>query len=131
MAITAAGVGSGLDIETIVSQLMTLERQPLVALQRRESDTRAQISAYGSLKSAISSFQDAMKGLSSLDAFSIFQSESSDEDVMTATASSEAAAGIGHAGTDFRLRLAQERYLVVPGRDERPELPGCIPHFPV
>ena len=74
MAITAAGVGSGLDIETIVSQLMSMERQPLVALQRRESDTRAQISPTVSLKSAISSFQDAMKGLSSLDAFRIFQS---------------------------------------------------------
>ena len=93
MAITAAGVGSGLDIETIVSQLMSLERQPLVALQRRESDTRAQISAYGSLKSAISSFQDAMKGLSSLDAFRIFQSESSDEDVMTAPGGSQRGSG--------------------------------------
>ena len=29
MAITAAGVGSGLDIENIVSQLMTIERQPI------------------------------------------------------------------------------------------------------
>lgn len=104
MAITAAGVGSGLDIETIVSQLMSLERQPLVALQRRESDTRAQISAYGSLKSAISSFQDAMKGLSSLDAFRIFQSESSDEGVMTASAASEAAAGIYNLDV---TRLAQ------------------------
>ena len=94
MAITAAGVGSGIDIESIVSQLMTLERQPLVALQRRESDTRAQISAYGSLKSALSSFQTAMKGLSTLDAFKIFQSTSSNEGVMTASADADAAAGI-------------------------------------
>lgn len=94
MAITAAGVGSGLDIENIVSQLMTLERQPLVALQRRESDTRAQISAYGSLKSAVSSFQDAMKDLSTLDAFRVFNSESSDEAVMTAEADADAAGGI-------------------------------------
>ena len=45
MAITAAGVGSGLDIEGIVSQLMSLERQPLVALQKKTSDTKAQISS--------------------------------------------------------------------------------------
>ena len=44
MAITASGVGSGLDIENIVSQLMTLERQPLVALQRKESEYKAQLS---------------------------------------------------------------------------------------
>jgi len=104
MAITAAGVGSGLDIENIISQLMSLERQPLVALERRESATRAQISAYGTLKSAVSTFQGAMKELSSLDAFKIFQSESSDEDVMTATADSAAAGGIYNLDV---TRLAQ------------------------
>ena len=104
MAITAAGVGSGLDIENIISQLMSLERQPLVALERRESATRAQISAYGTLKSAVSTFQGAMKDLSSLDAFKIFQSASSDEDVMTATADSAAAGGIYNLDV---TRLAQ------------------------
>jgi len=94
MAITASGVGSGLDIENIISQLMTLERQPLIALERRESDTRSQISAYGNLKSSISSFQDAMKDLSTLDAFKIFQTDSSAEGVVTASADSNAAAGI-------------------------------------
>lgn len=108
MAITAAGVGSGLDIENIVSQLMTLERQPLVALQRRESDTRAQISAYGTLKSSISAFQDAMKDLSTLDAFRVFNSESSDEAVMTASADADAAGGIYNLEVS---RLAQNHKL--------------------
>ena len=75
MAITAAGVGSGLDIENIVSQLMTLERRPLVAIQGQVSVTQAKISSYGTLKSAISSFQDAMQELSTLDAFRKFTSD--------------------------------------------------------
>jgi len=104
MAITAAGVGSGLDIENIVSQLMTLERRPLVAIQGQVSVTQAKISSYGTLKSAISSFQDAMQELSTLDAFRKFTSESSDEDVMTATADADAAAGIYNIKVD---RLAQ------------------------
>lgn len=104
MAITAAGVGSGIDIESIVSQLMALERQPLAALARRESDARAQISAYGSLKSSISSFQSAMSDLSSLESFRVFQSDSSDDGVMSATADSEAAAGLYNLNVD---RLAQ------------------------
>ena len=66
MAITAAGVGSGLDIENIVSQLMSLERRPLVAIQTQVSVTQANISSYGTLKSAVSSFQDAMQELSTL-----------------------------------------------------------------
>lgn len=108
MAITAAGVGSGLDIENIVSQLMQLERQPLVALQRKTSVTQAQISSFGTLKSAMSTFQDAMQGLSTLGAFRKFTSESSDEGVMTASADADAAAGVYNIDV---TRLAQNHKL--------------------
>lgn len=94
MAITAAGVGSGLDIESIVSQLMTLERQPLVALQNKTRDTQANISAFGSLKSTISSFQDKMQELSTFEAFRKFAASSSDDAVLTASADGDAAPGI-------------------------------------
>ncbi len=93
MPITAAGVGSGLDIESIVSQLMSIERQPLYALQRKESQVQAQISAYGALKSSISSFQDAMQALGSADKFKVFTASSSDDTVMSATADVNAATG--------------------------------------
>ncbi len=108
MAITAAGVGSGLDIEGIVSQLMTLERRPLVELQRKTTDIQANISSYGSLKNKISTFQDAMQELSTLDAFRKFTSTSTDEDVMTATADADAAAGIYNVSVE---RLAQNHKL--------------------
>ena len=61
--LSAAGIGSGLDVDSIVSQLMTFERQPLVALQRQLTDIDAKVSAYGKLKSALSSFQTAMQDL--------------------------------------------------------------------
>lgn len=104
MAITAAGVGSGIDIETIVSQLMTLERLPLDKLQRREAVTNAELSAFGQIKSALSSFQDAMGELGTTDKFKIFTATSSDEDVLTAETTSSAAAGIYNLTVD---RLAQ------------------------
>lgn len=108
MAITAAGVGSGLDIESIVSQLMSLERQPLVALQRRESEYQAQLSAFGQVKSALSTFQDAMVDLASLDKFKKFNNVSSDEAVLTATSDSSAAAGLYSIDV---TRLAQNHKL--------------------
>lgn len=113
MAITSAGVGSGIDIETIISSLMQLERQPLTALQRRESDVNAQVSAYGTIKSAVSSFQDTMEELSSADKFKIFTTASSDEDVLTATTDSNAAAGIYNLTVN---RLAQNHKM---GSDEK------------
>jgi len=104
MAITAAGAGSGLDIENIVRQLMTLERRPLDLLEQKEKDTQAQVSAYGTLKSAISTFQDAMKKLGTLEAFRTYATASSDEDVITATADADAAAGVYNLAV---TRLAQ------------------------
>lgn len=112
MAITAAGVGSGLDIESIVSQLMSLERRPLNALEQRESQYKAELSAFGRLKSGLSAFQDAMQELSSVDKFRVFSPLSSDEDVMAATADSSAAAGTYDVQID---RLAQNHKL---GSDE-------------
>jgi flagellar hook-associated protein 2 len=94
MGITAAGVGSGLDIEGIVSQLMRLERRPLDALEQKESDTRDELSAYGRLKSAISTFQSAMDGLSDVEKFQIYKVDSTDEEVLSATANSSAANGM-------------------------------------
>jgi flagellar hook-associated protein 2 len=93
MPITASGVGSGLDIENIVTQLMSLERRPLVKLQQKEAQAQAQISDFGALKSAVSSFKDAMGKLATVDKFKVFSAASSNEGVLTASASSTAAGG--------------------------------------
>jgi flagellar hook-associated protein 2 len=93
MALSAGGIGSGLDVAGIVSQLMTLERRPLDLLQTQETTLSAQLSAYGQLKSSLSGFQDAMDGLSSLDKFKVFSATPSDDNEFTATTNSSAAAG--------------------------------------
>ena len=92
-SITSAGIGSGLDVESIISQLVALERQPINRLQNKQSQVNAQISAYGSLKSKISEFQSAMAGLGSASSFQVFQGQSSDEDIFTASVDSNALAG--------------------------------------
>lgn len=91
--ITATGLASGLDVESIVTQLMELERLPLERLQTQESQVEAQISAYGQYKSALSEFQTAMDQLSSISKFKIYNATSSDENLMSATATESAAPG--------------------------------------
>jgi len=91
--IQAPGIGSGLDVNNIVTQLMALERQPIDNLNTKQTTINAQISAYGSLKSKISDFQTAMAGLSSQSSFQVFNAKSNNEDLFTATANSSAAAG--------------------------------------
>lgn len=103
--ITAAGIGSGLDVENIVSQLIALERQPITRLQTKQSQVSAQISAYGSLKSKISEFQSAMAGLGSISSFQLFQGLSSNEDILTASVDSNAATG----SYSFNVQTLAER----------------------
>lgn len=96
--LSVAGIGSGLDVEGIVSQLMQVERIPLNTLVAKQQNLEAELSAFGQLNSALSSFKDAMKGLSSLDEFQVFNAESSggnadEEEAFSALASSDAAPG--------------------------------------
>lgn len=90
--LSAAGIGSGLDVDSIVSQLMVFERQPLVSLQGQLTDIDAKVSALGELKSALSTFQTAMQDLSTPAALKVFTATSGNDNVFTASASNTAAA---------------------------------------
>ncbi len=91
--LSVGGIGSGLDVKGIVSQLMALERRPLDRLEKNEADLNSKLSAYGKLKSSLSTFQDAMKELSSLSKFKTFSTSSSDDAIFTSTADGTAASG--------------------------------------
>lgn len=93
MAITSTGIGSGLDVESIVSQLVAAERAPVEnRILRNESVTNYTLSALGSLKSAMSTMRDASNALFEKD-LRAYSAKSSNTDLLTATASSEATAG--------------------------------------
>lgn len=93
MAITAPGLASNLDVNGIVSQLMTVESRPLTLFDTKESKFQSQLSAYGSIKGAVSSFQSAMRNLSSLSKFEVFSANSTDSATVVAGAGSSAVAG--------------------------------------
>jgi len=94
MAIRAGGIGSGLDIEGLVSQLVAAEAEPAnFRLNVKEQDLEAELSAYGTLKSALTAFQTSVTKLEGTDAFQVYDAASSDDTLFTATASSSAAAG--------------------------------------
>lgn len=109
-SITAAGTGSGLDIETIIETLTEAERVPVESrLATREIEIQADISAYGSLKGALKDFQEAMSGLSSLKELAARSATSTNESTFTAVASSGAAVG----STDIQVvQLASNHKLV-------------------
>ncbi len=91
--LSAPGLGSGLDVNGIVSSLMAIERQPLNRMEGDKRELETQLSAFGQLKSALTTFQTAQNDLKSLGDFEVYKAESSDETGFTATATSSAAPG--------------------------------------
>lgn len=93
MAISSPGIGSNLDVNSIVSQLMALERQPLTALARKEASFQAKLSGFGTLKGALSQFQTAVRSLSDISKFQGMRVTPADTAIATASATATAVAG--------------------------------------
>lgn len=91
--INAPGIGSGLDVNGIVSQLMAAERQPLVALTKQETVYTQKLSAFGQVRGALASFQSALQDLGSGSKFQAFSAIASDATVLSASASGTAIPG--------------------------------------
>lgn len=65
MAITALGTASGLDLESLVKQLVQVERASKESrLEKVSKSLDSSLSGFGKLKSALSKFQDSVKALS-------------------------------------------------------------------
>lgn len=100
--VAATGIGSGLDIEGLVTQLVQAERAPAEnRLLRQETRLTAEISALGTLQSALGGLQGAVDTLANLDTFGRRSATSGDAAAVTASARNTAASG------DFQIRVEQ------------------------
>ena len=113
MAISAAGMLSGLDVDGLVSSLMSIEKQPLYNLQSKQSSVNARLSAFGTLKSAVSAFQTAVKNVSS-DALSALTATSSKSETVGVSVAKASSASAGSYSIEVS-KLAQSDKLVSSG----------------
>ncbi|MEW5757154.1 MAG: flagellar filament capping protein FliD [Pseudomonadota bacterium] len=106
MAISSPGIGSGLDVKAIVSQLVAAEGNPISArIDRDEADYQAKLSAFGSLKSALADFNSSLAGLKDITNFQKRSVNLSNKDVLSASADTTAVEG----GYDIEVkRIAQK-----------------------
>ena len=94
MAISATGLGSGLDIEGLVTQLVSAERMPIEQrIFRTERSLTSDISALGSLKSALSDLQTSGDAVSDTATYSKRNATSSDATKVSVSATDAAALG--------------------------------------
>lgn len=92
-SITSTGVGSGLDVNSIVTQLMAIERRPLSLLQQAKTDLNTQVSSFGQLQSLTSAMRDAAQALTSVSTWNQTVASSADTSAVTVTTTTGAAAG--------------------------------------
>ena len=107
-SITSLGIGSGIDIESIVNQLIDVERRPIQLLETRQAEIDIQISALGLIQESVSKFQTGVSDLKLTTGFRSFSVTSSDDQVLTA----EAGIGSVPISSDIEvLTLAQNNKL--------------------
>jgi len=89
-SITSLGIGAGIDLESLLSNILQAEQRPLILLEGRKITAQTKISALGQVKSTLSDFQTAVKALATEESFRTVTASSSDDDVFTASASGAA-----------------------------------------
>ena len=92
MVISIAGLGSGLDVEGLVSTLTEVERTPITQLEARQRQVNSAKTTISQFSTRLSALQTAARALSTRDGFTSFTATSSDT-ALVASANGGAAAG--------------------------------------
>lgn len=112
-SVSSPGLGSGLDVSGIVTDLIAAEGDnKTLLLTNKRASTEQKISAFGALKSVLSSFQTANKSLTDSSSFKVTDIASANKDIFTVSASGDPEPG----DFDIEVRaLAEAQKLLSPG----------------
>jgi len=113
VGISSPGIGSGLDVNGLVSKLMDAESAPLSQYDTKTGVYQGKLQAYGQVSSAVSAFQTSLSTLNSSNTFSALTANSSNKDLLSATA------GAGAVPGKYKInvtQLAQAQSLMTGGQ---------------
>lgn len=98
--ISSAGIGSGLDVDSIVEAMVSLERKPIQTLQTQEKALDTRLSSYGKLQSYLSELREASSALTNPSTWSQTSGKSSDDTAVKVTTGSQTQPG------DYSIEVA-------------------------
>ncbi|NYS59736.1 flagellar filament capping protein FliD [Vreelandella salicampi] len=84
MSISSLGIGSGLDLNGLLDQLRSAEREKLEPIEQQIESEQTKISAYGQLESALSEFQSSASALGDSSLYESLSASTSGEAVSAA-----------------------------------------------
>lgn len=91
--LSSIGVGSGLDVNSIITQMMSLERVPITQLQTESGKIDARLSAFGRIQSALDGVRSAARTLGDTNTWRAVGAASSDATAIGVTASAGSSPG--------------------------------------
>jgi len=92
-SISSIGIGSGLDIESMITQLVAVERVPVTKLQTEATSLQTKLSTYGKLQSSMAALRDAASALTRASTWKATVGSSSDPASVAVTTSSSTLPG--------------------------------------
>jgi flagellar hook-associated protein 2 len=91
--ISSLGIGSGIDAESIISQLMTIERRPITQAQTDITKLNTKLSTWGRIQSTFSALKDASATLTKDTLWDASKAQVSDAQALSVTTGAKTAAG--------------------------------------
>ncbi|WP_303229616.1 flagellar filament capping protein FliD [Comamonas kerstersii] len=128
MAISSVGIGSGLDVESIVTQMIALEKQPIKTLEAKAEVIQSKISTYGEIKSLTDDLNAAVRDLTLDRTWNTVKINSSNSSAVNATMTGSAAAGSYNIKVE---QLAQSQTSVSGKFDAATQLGAGVMRFEV
>lgn len=120
-SISSLGIGSGLDLNGLLDKLSTAEQQRLTPYTTQQTSYKAQLTAYGTLKSSLEKFDNLSKDLAKADFFNT--TKASTHDAFTVTTNTKAVAG-NYTVEVTQLAQAQSLTTQKPIADQTSQLGG-------
>ena len=111
--ISLPGIGTSIDVNGLVTKLIQAESKGMTLRQTQQKTFQTQLSAVGSIKSALSTFQTAMASLNNAGTFSGMKATGHDTSVLNASVSGSASAGTYRVNV---TQLAQSQVLTAAGQ---------------
>ena len=109
--ISSIGIGSGLDVNSIITQLVAIERVPLTKLKSEATSLQTKLTTYGKVQSDLSALRDASSALTRSDTWGQTTGTSSDPSAVTVTTSASTKTG-NHTLEVQRLAASQSNATV-------------------
>lgn len=101
MGISSSGIGSGLNVDDLVSKLMQSEAAPLANFDKKAAALQSRLGALAKVSAAVGSFQGALTALNSPTAFSALSTASGNKDILNGTA------GAGAVPGKYKINVSQ------------------------